>query len=114
MTKYAKSNNMDYDKLYKCADNALYYVKNNGKDDFHIYASAIMDGGMDSLEQEQLDVQQLIQRVAERKEYMGAYRVEYDSFSYIYRLLQGMWSGPNSRYRLFCLRSLSRRKARKK
>ena len=75
MTKYAKSNNMDYDKLYKCADNALYYVKNNGKDDFHIYASAIMDGGMDSLEQEQLDVQQLIQRVAERKEYMGAYRV---------------------------------------
>lgn len=84
MTKYAKSNNMDYDKLYKCADNALYYVKNNGKDDFHIYASAIMDGGMDSLEQEQLDVQQLIQRVAERKEYMGAYRVEYDSFSYIY------------------------------
>lgn len=87
MTKYAKSNNMDYDKLYKCADNALYYVKNNGKDDFHIYASAIMDGGMDSLEQEQLDVQQLIQRVAERKEYMGAYRVEYDSFSYIYRFI---------------------------
>ena len=87
MTKYAKSNNMDYDKLYKCADNALYYVKNNGKDDFHIYASAIMDGGMDSLEQEQLDVQQLIQRVAERKEYMGAYRVEYDSFSYIVRFI---------------------------
>lgn len=87
MTKYAKSNNMDYDNLYKCADNALYYVKNNGKDDFHIYASAIMDGGMDSLEQEQLDVQQLIQRVAERKEYMGAYRVEYDSFSYIYRFI---------------------------
>lgn len=87
MTKYAKSNNMDYDKLYKCADNALYYVKNNGKDDFHIYASAIMDGGMDSLEQEQLDVQQLIHRVAERKEYMGAYRVEYDSFSYIYRFI---------------------------
>lgn len=87
MTKYAKSNNMDYDKLYKCADNALYYVKNNGKDDFHIYASAIMDGGMDSLEQEQLDVQQLIQRVAEKKEYMGAYRVEYDSFSYIYRFI---------------------------
>ena len=87
MTKYAKSNNMDYDKLYKCADNALYYVKNNGKDDFHIYASAIMDGGMDSLEQEQLDVQQLIQRVAERKEYMGAYSVEYDSFSYIYRFI---------------------------
>lgn len=87
MTKYAKSNNMDYDKLYKCANNALYYVKNNGKDDFHIYASAIMDGGMDSLEQEQLDVQQLIQRVAERKEYMGAYRVEYDSFSYIYRFI---------------------------
>lgn len=87
MTKYAKSNNMDYDKLYKCADNALYYIKNNGKDDFHIYASAIMDGGMDSLEQEQLDVQQLIQRVAERKEYMGAYRVEYDSFSYIYRFI---------------------------
>lgn len=87
MTKYAKSNNMDYDKLYKCADNALYYVKNNGKDDFHIYASAIMDGGMDSLEQEQLDVQQLIQRVAKRKEYMGAYRVEYDSFSYIYRFI---------------------------
>lgn len=87
MTKYAKSNNMDYDNLYKCADNALYYVKNNGKDGFHIYASAIMDGGMDSLEQEQLDVQQLIQRVAERKEYMGAYRVEYDSFSYIYRFI---------------------------
>lgn len=87
MTKYAKSNNMDYDNLYKCADNALYYVKNNGKDDFHIYASAIMDGGMDSLEQEQIDVQQLIQRVAERKEYMGAYRVEYDSFSYIYRFI---------------------------
>ena len=87
MTKSAISNYMDYDKLYKCADNALYYVKNNGKDDFHIYASAIMDGGMDSLEQEQLDVQQLIQRVAERKEYMGAYRVEYDSFSYIYRFI---------------------------
>ena len=87
MTKYAKSNNMDYDNLYKCADNALYYVKNNGKDDFHIYASAIMDGGMDSLEQEQIDVQQLIHRVAERKEYMGAYRVEYDSFSYIYRFI---------------------------
>ena len=87
MTKYAKSNNMDYDNLYKCADNALYYVKNNGKDDFHIYASAIMDGGVDSLEQEQIDVQQLIHRVAERKEYMGAYRVEYDSFSYIYRFI---------------------------
>ena len=39
MTKYYGGEELDCEQLYEKADQALYYVKNNGKDAYHLFES---------------------------------------------------------------------------
>lgn len=87
MTKYANQEKMDCTTLYNNADKALYYVKNNGKDDYHIYADILGEERDFGLYSKQVDLKQLMRRVEERKYRHGAYAVEYDRFAYIYQFI---------------------------
>lgn len=87
MTKYVGNKEMDCDKLYEQADKALYYVKNNGKDDYHFYAYMPEEAKLAEQSIRQLDLEQLMRQIAERKYRRGAYAVEYDRFSFIYQFI---------------------------
>lgn len=85
--KGIRNQKMDYEAMYSDADKALYYVKNNGKDDYHFYSLVQEESWNTALEKEQLNLDQLLRRIAERKYREGAYAVEYDRFSYIYQFI---------------------------
>lgn len=87
MTKYTSDQDMNCEMLYEKADKALYYVKNNGKDDYHAF-SYMPEGAEEAVKNiKQVDLKGLIQEIAERKYRQGAYTVEYDRFSYIYQFI---------------------------
>ena len=87
MTKYLASKEMDYDSLYEKADKALYYVKNNGKDDYYHYAYMSEEADEAGQSIKELDLKQLMRQLAARKYRKGAYAVEYDRFAYIYQFI---------------------------
>lgn len=87
MTKYISDRDVDCDMLYEKADKALYYVKNNGKDDYHAYAYMSEEAMMSERSIKQMDLKELMCQIAERKYRQGAYAVEYDRFSYIYQFI---------------------------
>lgn len=87
MTKYVGQNDIDYDTLYDKADKALYHVKNNGKDDYHMYSYMSEDSVMTEQSIKQMNLKHLMRQIAERKYRQGAYAVEYDRFSYIYQFI---------------------------
>ncbi|HBF65841.1 MAG TPA: hypothetical protein DDW34_08955 [Clostridium sp.] len=34
---FARENEVNFEMLYSCADKALYYIKQNGKNSYHIF-----------------------------------------------------------------------------
>ncbi len=87
MTKYAETEEVDCDTLYRDADKALYHVKNNGKDSYYMYKNMTHSETKLNHEEKQLDLQQLMRKISERKYHQGAYAVEYGRFSYIYQFI---------------------------
>lgn len=87
MTRYMGHEELDCEELYEKADRALYYVKNNGKDDYHQYKSLSGDEELERRKSSQMDLEQLMRQIAERKYRPGAYTIEYDRFSFIYQFI---------------------------
>lgn len=87
MIKHSEQRPIEYETMYNNADRALYYVKNNGKDDYHIYADIPDMGKEAGINAKQIDLKHLMRRIAERKYHHGAYAVEYDRFSYIFQFI---------------------------
>ena len=87
MTKYYGGEELDCEQLYEKADQALYYVKNNGKDAYHLVESMPEDLKNNRQTGCQMDLDQLMRQVTERKYRPGAYAVEYDRFSFIYQFI---------------------------
>lgn len=87
MTRYPGQKNMNYSTLYDNADKALYYVKNNGKDSYHIYANEVQKERDSAAVVRKMDLEQLLRRIAERSYHQGAYSVEYDRLAYIYQFI---------------------------
>ena len=79
----------DYFGLYSKADKALYYVKQNGKNDYHFYSRKEDEPELINIESEDssVDMEKLEQFVEERNEVEGAYRVEYEGFKHIYHFV---------------------------
>ncbi|MCR5325112.1 MAG: diguanylate cyclase [Lachnospiraceae bacterium] len=75
----------DFNTLYNRADKALYYVKKNGKHNYHFYS--------DETETEakkrsaNIDIAYLRRFLQEQNMRPGVFQVEYDSFKKIYRFL---------------------------
>lgn len=87
MTKYAGSQDMTFQTMYDYADKALYFAKNNGKDDYHIYSSLSESMDFDGQAEANMNLNQLLHQIEERKYRSGAYAVEYDRFAYIYQFI---------------------------
>lgn len=79
----------DFLGLYSKADKALYYVKQNGKNDYHFFRQKEEEPQIKEAEVENssVDMEKLEQFVTERNEAGGAYRVEYEGFKHIYHFV---------------------------
>lgn len=76
----------DFDSLYKAADKALYYVKQNGKNDFHFFSDK------NELEHRrsgsQIDLDYLREALTRIDGGKGTYLVDYDKFYLIYNFVR--------------------------
>jgi diguanylate cyclase (GGDEF)-like protein/putative nucleotidyltransferase with HDIG domain len=87
MIKHPMQEIADCTALYDYADKALYYVKNNGKDTYYMYANIPEEAKNGSMNFKQMDLSQLMQKIAERKYHRGAYAVQYDRFAHIFQFV---------------------------
>ncbi|MCH5188377.1 MAG: diguanylate cyclase [Oscillospiraceae bacterium] len=69
--------------LYSCADKALYYVKRNGKNAFHLYGSSLVYG-----DEQTVDLQYLYELLGRADTGKGAYQLGMDSFQYIFNFIR--------------------------
>ena len=75
----------DFETLYNRADKALYFIKRNGKNNYHFYsdeASVARENNGTNV-----DLVYLKRFLTEQETGSGAYQVEYESFKKIYRFL---------------------------
>lgn len=78
----------EFETLYSNADKSLYYVKQNGKNDYHFYSEEAVSAKDISLRSIQVDIKQLTNIIREQTPVNGAYLVEYEGFKKIYRFLE--------------------------
>lgn len=80
---------VDFMTLYNKADKALYYVKQNGKRNFHLFQEKESYFYCDSKKKDNsvLDMAQLRRIIEEKAHLSGAYQVEYDGFKRIYQFV---------------------------
>ncbi len=80
------SDGNDFDSLYKAADKALYYVKQNGKNAYHFFA----DQSLAEKERagRSLDLEYLRDIMQRTYPINGAYMVDYDNFHHIYNFIR--------------------------
>lgn len=80
---------MSFDELYSNADKALYYVKQNGKNNYHFYRQHEVSLGVsgDANFDSSKDMKRLENLIREHTLNEGAYKVEYDSFSQIIKFV---------------------------
>ena len=80
---------VDFLTLYNKADKALYYVKQNGKRNFHLFQEKEAYSFCNQKESNSsvLDIAQLKRIIEEKAQLSGAYQVEYDGFRRIYQFV---------------------------
>ncbi len=80
---------VDFLTLYNKADKALYYVKQNGKRNFHLFQEKESYSFCNQKESNSsvLDITQLKRIIEEKAQLSGAYQVEYDGFRRIYQFV---------------------------
>ena len=66
----------DYHQLFRCADRALYFVKQNGKGGYSFHNRTEFGGGQNT----KLDLQRLVDAMKHKESYKGAFRIEYQRF----------------------------------
>lgn len=96
-------------ELYNNADKALYYVKRNGKSDFHFYDAGEKYSFTDEENNEVIDLSQLKGFINEKAALDGPFNVEYNSFKNIYRFLKRYVQRTGSKIQilLFTIKDLS-------
>ena len=76
----------DYQQLFRCADRALYYVKQNGKKGYSFHNRAELSG--DTSQKPLLDIERLAFSIRNNVNYSGAYRVEYRRFMHTHEFIE--------------------------
>ncbi len=84
-----------FDDVYTKADKALYFVKQNGKDDYSFYQN--MTEG-ENYKASGVDLKQLVKSIRSSGEYEGAMDLEYREFAKLYEYLSNI----NERYKHSC------------
>ena len=76
----------EFTKLYNCADKALYYVKQNGKNSFHFFSD------QSDAERERgstkVDLKYLSEMLSRADGGTGAYILDFDSFHHVYNFIR--------------------------
>ncbi|MBO6310874.1 MAG: diguanylate cyclase [Oribacterium sp.] len=76
----------EFTKLYNCADKALYYVKQNGKNSFHFFSD------QSDAERERgstkVDLKYLSEMLSRADGGTGAYMLDFDSFHHVYNFIR--------------------------
>ena len=78
----------DFDTLYSKADKALYFVKQNGKNSFHLFRER-RDPDEDNTGaiNSKADLDRIERMISERNSEDGAFRVAYEGFKHIYQFV---------------------------
>lgn len=66
----------DYNQLFRCADRALYFVKQNGKGGYSVHNRTEYGGAQNA----KVDLDKLVGVIRNKGNHTGAYRVEYQRF----------------------------------
>jgi len=74
----------EYDTLFRCADRALYFVKQNGKGGYSFHNNAQFSGEKN----EKIDFDRLIEAIRHKGSNKGAFRVEYQKFFHYYEFVE--------------------------
>lgn len=83
----AQKANLDCKVLLQKCDKALYFIKQNGKNNFKIYQQTEVNIASSLSKGLQMDLAHLKHRLSEEVPAQGAYRVEYGHFEKIYQLI---------------------------
>lgn len=75
-----------YNDIYKKADKALYYVKQNGKDGFYFYHRSVET----TSRMNAVDLRRLVDAIAKQGNYEGSLGVEYRTFAKIYDFINNL------------------------
>ena len=78
----------DYSTLFAKADKALYFVKQNGKNSFHLFKERgnVNKDNPDAINSK-ADMDRIERMITERNYEDGAFRVEYEGFKHIYQFV---------------------------
>ncbi len=78
----------DFNTLYSKADKALYFVKQNGKNSFHLFRERgnVREKNPDAINTK-ADMERLERMITERGSEEGAFKVEYEGFKHIYQFV---------------------------
>ena len=76
---------MDFNKLYNCADKALYYVKQNGKNSYHFFSDKMQEETMRA--NKTVDLHYLQEVMTRADSGKGAFQLDFDSFHHVYNFI---------------------------
>ena len=81
-------NGLDYTELYRNSDRALYYVKQNGRNGYHVYndGESVLEKS-DISKSTKTDLEDLKSMISEQNPARGAILVDYDGFKDIYKFI---------------------------
>ena len=77
---------MDFNKLYNCADKALYYVKQNGKNSYHFFSDQSEEEN--NRASKTVDLKYLREFMRRADSGRGAYLLDFDSFHHVYNCIR--------------------------
>lgn len=82
----APEDGTDFTKLYNCADKALYYVKQNGKNSFHFFSDRVH--AENSRSGQGVDLNYLREFMSRADSGRGAYLLDFESFHHVYNFIR--------------------------
>lgn len=89
----------EYETLFRCADRALYFVKQNGKGGYSFYNNAQFSGEKN----EKVDFARLLEAIRHKGSNKGAFRVEYQKFFHYYEFVEKFTRRNHQRVQLVVL-----------
>ena len=76
----------EFNKLYNCADKALYYVKQNGKNSYHFFSDKVQ--AENSRSGKTVDLDYLRDFMSRADSGRGAYLLDFESFHHVYNFIR--------------------------
>lgn len=75
-----------YADIYQNADKALYYIKQNGKDDFYFYHQAFTSAN----QHPSVDLNRLVESMRKQGAYVGPLGVDFREFTHLYEFINNL------------------------